>query len=226
MQDAGRLPRETVGARRTASRRGALSFVGERCPIGQPAPSCDAAHANSVLGLAPRVRWAAPMRALCLELTDRIPELLREIDAVAAEESMDRAPCDPRPERLGPALAAMFDWALCPDRREPERPRQRRRAIVAAADHGRARREQCAGDDAVLRDYYLARVVVGRAAARLARDEGELMEAMRGLDRAITEATRAALVGFHAPELEERGQWPARLHELCDEADLAGRVRD
>jgi hypothetical protein len=164
------------------------------------------------------------MRALCLELIERIPELLLELDAVAAEEALSPGAPDARPHEFGQALATMFDWALCPDRREPGRAEQRRGAVAAAAEHGRARRVRGDGDVTILRDYYLARVVVGRAVARLVALEGDVMEAMASIDGAISVTTRAALIGYHAPELEARGAWPSRLHELCDDAATAGRV--
>ncbi|MFL5582709.1 MAG: hypothetical protein ACJ8AO_20280 [Gemmatimonadaceae bacterium] len=162
------------------------------------------------------------MRTIGNELSRRIPEVMGEAASLAGECATAqrlRAGVD----ELAATFAALLRWAFGdPDDAEGRRAAAAG-AVAAAVAHGRAGRPAGLDEDAVLHEYDLLRRAALRVVLRLGeRDVPRVYEVMARLDDAISVATRAALLGYYAPEFEARGDWSHRLHALCAEAEPAG----
>lgn len=153
---------------------------------------------------------------LAHELESQLPEVMAEWTAFSAEEPWLALAPEDRLDTLPEAVGALARWAL----KAPESEAARRRALELAALHGRTRRRQGYEDVLLFREYHAMREALWRFLRRAAGDATAAIGAMLTLDRALTYVTRAALLGYHAEELEARGEWPDRLEELCADAAL------
>ncbi len=165
------------------------------------------------------------MRTIGDELAQRIPEVVTEAERLAGQGVAA--------ERLragagvaSTTFAALVRWAFG----DPDDADGRRcaaaGAVAAAAAHGRSRRPAGLDEEALLEEYDLLRRAALRVVSHLrADDASRVAEAMARLDDAISVATRAALLGYYAPEFEARGDYERRLNELCAEAEPAARWR-
>ena len=150
------------------------------------------------------------MQVLCADLKDHLPEILVEWREITREEPWLSLPEEHRLNSLPDVLSALLDAALC----TPEEMAAQERHVIAAAEHGRARREQGFRDALLFTEYYLLREAVWRYLRRLSTDSEKVRQAIFRIDTAVTVATSASLFGYHRDEIERRGEWPEVLQRL------------
>ena len=95
----------------------------------------------------------------------------------------------------------------------------------AAARHAGARASSGADATRVVFEYYLLRNAMWtyfrqRNSPPAGGTDGKEVQAILFVDVAISMATRAALLGYHRPELEAQDRWSGALDRLVDETPL------
>lgn len=157
------------------------------------------------------------MRAVCEDLKAHIDELVADWEVVAAEVPQLDLPADHRIGELPGVIINLADAALC----APGDEAAHLAKVMAAAGHGRERKEHGGSEAEVLIEFHLMRTVIWRHLQRRYEDDPSLAVAAIGrLDTAITVATQASLLGFHYEILEARGEWPERLERLARESPV------
>lgn len=134
------------------------------------------------------------------ELKAHLADVLVEWHAITGEQPWLSMPADARIDHLPELIRELSDAALG----NPGDPGARRRALDASVAHGQDRRLHDFPDRLLLTEYYLLREALWRYIRRIAPFE-EAGPAIMRIDSAITIASRAALYGYHARELEEVG---------------------
>ena len=161
------------------------------------------------------------MSLTCEELKSHLAEVLVEWHAITCEQPWLSMPAEVRIDHLPELIRELSDAAL----RTPVDLRSRLRALSAATAHGEDRRLHGFSDGLLFTEYYLLREALWRHIRQLWPLEDAGPAIMR-IDLALTLASRAALYGYHAPELRELGhdlpdlitdllqQWPAERGAL------------
>jgi hypothetical protein len=155
------------------------------------------------------------MRDVCDYLTERVPEILVEWNALAVERPWHDLPETHRLDSLPAVVTGLIEAAVC----EPDDRRAHRAKVYAAAEHGRQRRDQAFDDELILTEFYLMREAIWRVLCRQ-RNMAARSEAIMLIDSAMNLATRASLAGYHQAEYEARSRWPQALEELVDQSPL------
>lgn len=155
------------------------------------------------------------------QLRDALPRILADWLELPREEPWLAMPAEHRVDSFPEVTGALLDAALGPrgDAAAAEA------LTVAAAKHGRHRRDQGFAQELLFAEYYLLREALWRTIQSVppahAVDDASLT-AMLHLDGAISVATRASITGYHRDELEAMGKWPAALQNILASV-LAGR---
>ena len=158
------------------------------------------------------------MRLVCEDLKAHVDELVAEWATVAGEVPQLDLPIDHQIGELPGLIIGLADAALC----APGDGAAHLAKVMAAAEHGRRRKESGSGSEGlILTEYHLMRTVIWRHLQRRYADDSSLaVAAIARLDTAITLATQASLLGFHHEVLEARGEWPGRLERLAAESPV------
>ena len=158
------------------------------------------------------------MRELCGDLAGHVRGILAEWRALPAEEPWLVLPAAEEIDHLPGVIVGLLNASLC----EPERGATYREKVWAAARHGGDRRRQGFGEPVLFTEYARLREAIWRYLRRLGPADAARAAIVR-VDGAITCATRASLLGYHRPELEQLGLWPEKLEALAREGPLLGR---
>jgi hypothetical protein len=147
------------------------------------------------------------------ELKAHLAEVIVEWHAITGEQPWLSMPAEVRIDRLPELIRELSGAALG----NPSDIGARHRALSASVAHGQDRRLHGFPDTLLLTEYYLLREALWRYIRRVAPYD-EAGPAILHIDSAITLASRAALYGYHARELEELGHpIPDLLSELLQE---------
>ncbi len=141
-----------------------------------------------------------------------------EWETITNEEPWFTLPADQKTDSLPKVLATLVAVALC---RQNDASAVRDH-VLAAAEHGRSRREQGFGQDLLLTEYYLLREAIWRFVRTTAGPSAHATQAILYVDNAISVATRASLQGYHQPELAAMGRWPEALETVARDSGVAG----
>lgn len=151
---------------------------------------------------------------------ERASEILREWERLVDTEPWRGLPTRERVDHIPPVIAELLDATL----HVPPDPDRRRRAITAASEHGQARRLQALPDHVLFREYEFVREAIWHYLRENVQPSDASLELIFRIDRAIGDLTRAALRGYHRPELEEQGRWPEDVDALINEAPPGHRT--
>lgn len=148
------------------------------------------------------------------EITEHIPEVLRQFNAATEQEPWIHLPPDYRVVFLGELMAFAADLALG-DTADAE---LCRRMLHTAVRHGEARLSQGFPDSLIYHEYHLLRQAF-RSYLREHHDAGDLLvsEAIIRVDAALSLASKGSLRGYHRSAFQERGRWPQAIEELVGE---------
>ena len=152
------------------------------------------------------------------ELKAHLAEVLVEWHAITGEQPWLSMPAEARIDHLPELIRDLIDASLG----DPVDEAARLRTLTAAARHGEDRRIHGFPDGLIFIEYVLLREALWRFIRQFAPPE-EAGPAIMRMDSDMTVASRAALFGYHARELDERGrtmpellaeldrQWPAEI---------------
>ena len=146
------------------------------------------------------------MSVTCDDVKAHLAEVLVEWHTVTGDQPWLSMPPENRVDHMPQLIRDLSDAALG----TPVDLEARLRTLDAAVKHGEERRAHGFSDGLLLAEYILLREALWRYIRRAAPLE-EAGPAIMRIDSAITLASRAALYGYHARELEELGRSIADL---------------
>lgn len=159
------------------------------------------------------------MRELYESIREHVAEILAEWDGITRQqEPWSALPTDERIDHLAPLVLDVAEASL----RRPHSLEGHERELLTAAEHGRYRREQGFHSDVITKEYYFIRQAIWRYIKKVEPEGKRRFEAIRNIDTSLMLVTRAGLFGYHRPELEKQGRWPAAVHELVRESPFLG----
>ena len=153
-------------------------------------------------------------QAIAQSLTDNAGQVLELWQKAAAEEPWFTLPRTDRAGFLQELVVALAEAAvLIPNDREACR-----KVVVAAAAHGRARREQEIPETSIPIEFHLLRQAVGRYVLQTFAPSEALSGAIIAFDRSISLGLNACMWGYFREEIEAQGLWETAVDRLVDSA--------
>ena len=155
------------------------------------------------------------MKQICESIKNEADRILELWEEIARQDPWLDLPRKHRIDGLPEVVVGIAEASLC----DPFDRESHRRKIVAAMEHGRERRKQGLEDALIFTEYHLLRQAMWRF-IRDGFDPRRGVEAITRIDTAITLATIASLRGYHAQELEARGNLNEAIEQLTDQSPL------
>ena len=153
-------------------------------------------------------------QAIAQSLIDNAGQVLELWQKAAADEPWFTLPRTDRAGFLQELVVALADAAvLMPNDREACR-----KVVVAAAAHGRARREQEIPETSIPIEFHLLRQAIGRYVLQTFAPSEALTGAIIAFDSAISLGLNACMWGYFREEIEAQGLWETAVDRLVDSA--------
>lgn len=145
---------------------------------------------------------------------DVIPEILTAWQALAAREPWHRLPTGDHLQQLAELLHPLLHVAGGGDD-----PGLHAAYTRIAAEVGRRRREDAVSREALFGDFHLLRHAVWATLRERVAGEAATLAIMR-VDVAISVCIRAALLGYHQPEIGVGERWGELMEQVARESPL------
>lgn len=153
-------------------------------------------------------------QAIAQSLIDNAGQVLELWQKAAAEEPWFTLPRTDRAGFLQELVVALAEAAvLMPNDREACR-----KVVVAAAAHGRARREQEIPETSIPTEFHLLRQAIGRYVLQTFAPSEAVTGAIIAFDSAISLGLNACMWGYFREEIEAQGLWETAVDRLVDSA--------
>jgi two-component system cell cycle response regulator DivK len=153
-------------------------------------------------------------QAIAQSLIDNAGQVLELWQKAAAEEPWFTLPRTDRSGFLQELVVALAEAAvLMPNDRDACR-----KVVVAAAAHGRARREQEIPETSIPTEFHLLRQAVGRYVLQTFAPSEASSSAIIAFDAAISLGLNACMWGYFREEIEAQGLWETAVDRLVDSA--------
>lgn len=158
------------------------------------------------------------MLHLCLELKQHADDVIALWESLAVSEPWLLLPQQDRVDHLPDVIRAISDAALCTAGATVPL----RELTDLCVVHGLHRAEQGVPDHVIPMEYDLLRRATWiflRRHSKVAEGQTDVTAILR-VDAAISVAMRAAIIGYHRPQLELSGRWPSAIEDLAAESPL------
>lgn len=162
---------------------------------------------------------AAGMNAICEDLKLNVAEVIETWDRLVREQPWYSLPPEHRIDSLPDVALGLVEAALC----SPTDEEAHRRAVLAAAEHGRHRREQGIPEHLILTEYHLLRQAIWYYLTERFGPSRPTTEAIMHIDTALSLATNASMWGYHRVEIEAVGKWEEGMNRLVRSSPLLRR---
>ena len=172
---------------------------------------------------AEEVRLATPMpptsattetQAIANDVSTHASAILEEWDRLVREEPWFSLPRNDRLGFLEEVIGSLAETALL----QPNEAESCRKAVVAAAAHGRSRRAHKIPESLLPIEFHLLRRAIWRHLTTKFPPSEDLHAAILAIDSAISLVLNACMWGYFRDEIEAQGMWETAVERLVDSA--------
>ncbi len=160
------------------------------------------------------VAVSSEMQSIAQGLIDHTAEVLELWQKAAAEEPWFTLPRSDRAGFLSELIVALAEATVL----MPTDSDACRKVVVAAAAHGRARREQGIPETTLPIEFHLLRQAIGRYLLQAFPPSEAVNSAVIAFDSAISLGLNACMWGYFREEIEAQGLWDRGIDRLVDSA--------
>lgn len=179
-------------------------------------PELMRAHHEEIVKHEPVTRTAATpeVQNIANDVRENTAAVLQEWERLVREEPWFALPASDRMGFLTEVIASLTDAALL----LPNEAEACRKTVVAAAAHGRSRREQNIPESALPIEFHLMRRAIWRYLTEKFTPSEDLHHAILAIDSSISLALNACMWGYFRDEIEAQGLWETAVERLVDSA--------